>query len=272
VPEIRKSQAPDSPLSKVVPRDRNGISLKDRGIVTAYATVTSNVLPGQLIRQLVAAVVFPVIGYRPKRIPAQTWDREYREGKWRFLREVENIGGTASILGYCEHLNPQAILDVGCGEGLLAKKLKLLPYSSYLGLDVSREAIAQAQHLADHRTRFVVAEADAFQWDGTFDVIVFNQILYYLPDPAATTVRYRGMLAPEGRIIVSIFDSPRTREAWRTVKRAHKVEDEMTITQGTSRTMTAVLTRDAPIWQRQSRGWSLNSPMPAGNSTRFVRS
>jgi len=211
------------------------------------------VLLVQRMRQLVAAAVFPLIGYRPRRVSAQTWDREYRDGKWRYLREMENIGGLASILGYCEHLNPQTILDVGCGEGLLAKKLKLLPYGSYLGLDISREAIAQAQNLADHRTRFVVAEADAFQWDGTFDVIVFSQILYYLPDPAATIVRYRGMLAPEGRIIFSVYDSPRTREAWRVVKRACKVEDEMTITQGTCQTITAVLHFDG-------RGAHVRSP------------
>ena len=35
-------------------------------------------------------------------------------------------------MGYCQHLAPANILDAGCGEGLLAAKLRLLDYERYL--------------------------------------------------------------------------------------------------------------------------------------------
>ena len=195
----------------------------------------------QRARQLLAAFVFPLIGYRPQTVTAQTWDREYREGKWRFLRGIENIAGLAAILGYCEFLDPKSILDVGCGEGLLAGKLRLLPYEDYLGLDVSGEAIAQAGRLADGRTGFTVAQAGSFDPGRRFDVIVFNQSLYYLPDPAAILTRYRQFLARDGRFIISMVDSPRSRAAWRQVRRVLRVEDQMVTVQNKGKVVTAVL-------------------------------
>lgn len=195
----------------------------------------------QRAKQVLAAFVFPLIGYRPQKVSAQTWDREYREGKWRYLRGIENIAGLAAILGYCEFLDPKSILDVGCGEGLLAGKLRLLSYADYLGLDVSAEAIAQAGRLADDRTRFTVAQADSFDPGRTFNVIVFNQSLYYLPEPAAILARYQRFLAPGGRFIISMVDTPRSRAAWRQVRRVLRVEDEMVTIQNRGKVVTAVL-------------------------------
>ncbi len=77
---------------------------------------------------------------------------------------MDSLAGLVSILGYCQFLNPASILDAGCGEGLLAEKLKILPYKSYLGMDVSKEAIAIAtKRLGDDRSRFTVADAWAFR-------------------------------------------------------------------------------------------------------------
>jgi SAM-dependent methyltransferase len=89
------------------------------------------------LKGLVGAALFPLLGYRPQRVSADAWDREYRDGAWDYLAGIENVAGLASVLGYCQHLNPAAILDAGCGEGLLAAKLKLLAYERYLGLDIS---------------------------------------------------------------------------------------------------------------------------------------
>lgn len=194
------------------------------------------------IKDMARAMVFGLIGYRPQRVSPQTWDAEYRGGQWEYLRRMDNLAGLISILGYCQYLNPASILDVGCGEGLLAEKLKLLPYTSYLGIDVSGEAIASATaRLGDARSRFVVAEAQSFQSDARFDVIVFNQSLYYLPDPAGVMTHYRALLAPQGRIIVSMTHNARNRAVWPLVESVLCVEDAMTITQGKGRVTTKVL-------------------------------
>jgi trans-aconitate methyltransferase len=194
------------------------------------------------IKEMARSLVFGLSGYRPQRVSPETWDREYREGQWDYLRRMDSLAGLVSILGYCQFLEPASILDAGCGEGLLAEKLKLLPYTSYLGMDVSQEAIALAsKRLGDDRSRFTVADAWAFQTDARFDVIVFNQSLYYLTDPAGVLQKYQAMLAPSGRIIVSMVDNARTRAVWRLIDPALRIEDAMTTIQGKGRVTTKVM-------------------------------
>ena len=194
------------------------------------------------IKELARAVLFTLTGYRPQQVSAETWDREYRDGQWEYLRKMDSLAGLVSILGYCQFLNPASILDAGCGEGLLAEKLKILPYKSYLGMDVSREAIAIATNrLADDRSRFTVADAWAFETCERFDVIVFNQSLYYLTDPAGILKKYRAMLNPGGRIIVSMVDNAGTRSVWRLIDPVFGIEDAMTTMQGKGTVVTKVM-------------------------------
>jgi len=194
------------------------------------------------IKELARAVVFGLTGYRPQQVSAETWDREYQGGQWEYLRKIDSLAGLVSILGYCQFLNPASILDAGCGEGLLAEKLKILPYKTYLGMDVSREAIAIATNrLGDDRSRFTVADAWAFETDEHFDVIVFNQSLYYLTDPAGILKKYRAMLNPGGRIIVSMVDNARTRAVWRLIDPVFGIEDAMTTMQGKGTVVTKVM-------------------------------
>lgn len=194
-----------------------------------------------IVRKIASYAVFQMIGFRPTPVSAQVWDREYKSGRWDYLGALDNLGGLASVLGYCQFLEPAAILDVGCGAGLLAKKLKVLPYKSYLGVDLSAEAIAQAAPVADARTAFAVAEAGDFHSDRQFDVVIFCQILNYIPDPDAVLARYARYLTPNGRIIVSMYNTGRTRAAWNPIEKAMVVEDAMSVTQGTGTTTTKVL-------------------------------
>jgi 2-polyprenyl-3-methyl-5-hydroxy-6-metoxy-1,4-benzoquinol methylase len=195
----------------------------------------------ELVRKIAGYAFFQVMGYRPFAVNADTWDREYRSGAWDFLGAMDNLGGLASILGYCQFLAPASILDVGCGAGLLARKLKMLPYESYLGIDLSAEAIAQAAPVCDHRTVFALAGAEDFETDRRFDVIIFSQILNYIPDPDAMLARYTKFLTPAGRIVVSLYQAPRTRAAWRVIDRTMRTDDAMTVTQGPGTTTTKVL-------------------------------
>ena len=194
-----------------------------------------------IVRKIASYAVFQVIGFRPAPVSAQAWDREYQSGHWDFLGRLDSLGGLASVLGYCQFLEPASILDVGCGAGLLAKKLKVLPYKSYLGVDLSAEAIAQAAPVADARTAFAVAEAGDFHSDRRFDLIIFSQIMNYIPDPDAMLARYARYLTPQGRIIVSLYNTGRTRAAWSLMEKTMTVEDTMTVTQATGTTTTKVL-------------------------------
>jgi len=193
------------------------------------------------IKQALAFPLFKLIGYRPHRVSTQTWDRQYRAGHWDFLGRLDNLGGLLTVFGYCQYLSPDAILDVGCGEGLLANKLKVLPYRQFVGVDISSAAIAKAQRLlGDARTSFVVGDAHEFVPEMAFDVIIFNQCLYYMPDPVGMIRRYAKFLKPSGRIIVSLCDAGRSRAVWSLILGHLDVEDEITVVQSSGRTTTRI--------------------------------
>ncbi|MBS0471725.1 MAG: class I SAM-dependent methyltransferase [Proteobacteria bacterium] len=193
------------------------------------------------LKEIVSGPVFRVLGYRPQTVSVSTWDKEYRQGDWNYLEDIGSIAGQATILGYCQFLKPATILDVGCGAGALAEKLKLLPYRAFLGIDISAEAIAQAAPRADFRTTFAVSPADGFHTDKRFDLIIFNQCVNYFEDPAAVMAHYRALLAPNGRIIVSMCETARARAAWPLVEKHLAVEDAITYIQAEGRGTTKVL-------------------------------
>jgi 2-polyprenyl-3-methyl-5-hydroxy-6-metoxy-1,4-benzoquinol methylase len=195
------------------------------------------------IRDIFKAPALRLLGYRPQRVSADAWDREYRDGRWSFLESMGCVAGTAAIMGYVQFLAPASILDVGCGAGILANKLKVLPYRSFLGIDLSPEAVAQADAAADARTTFAAADAETFETDRRFDVIIFNQCMYYMRDPRATIAHYARFLSPNGRIIVAMADNARATVAWPLIARDMVVEDWTTHEQAEGRGTVKVLRR-----------------------------
>src|SRR5689334_13385699 len=55
------------------------------------------------------------------------WERLYRDGNWGFLGDLSELGHYSVLVGYLARLKPRgAILDVGCGAGLLFEQFR--PY------------------------------------------------------------------------------------------------------------------------------------------------
>jgi 2-polyprenyl-3-methyl-5-hydroxy-6-metoxy-1,4-benzoquinol methylase len=130
--------------------------------------------------------------------------REHQDSGWARLRSVAELGRYSVIRGWCQHFAPEgAILDVGCGEGILQEHLT--GYGQYTGIDLFPETIARASVKADARTRFVQADAATYEPAAPVDVIIWNECLYYLSNPIQTIARYKGFLRPGGVIIVSMF-------------------------------------------------------------------
>lgn len=138
-------------------------------------------------------------------ISDKTWDQEYDSGKWDYLSTTQEFGRYSVISGYCEHLKPGArVLDVGCGSGILAHWLSSAGISSYVGVDLSAVAIEQARRSNFQGAEFDVADASIFETSRVFDVIVFNEMLYYLKTPEKHVRRIARALAPDG-ILSSVF-------------------------------------------------------------------
>jgi SAM-dependent methyltransferase len=183
----------------------------------------------------------------PTSYSAEDWDKEYATGHLKRLENLAEIGHYGVILNYARVLEPRSILDVGCGNGILSPLLNHLSYESYLGVDLSPEAIRMAtENHGNARNRFIVADAESFQSDQDFDLIIFNECLYYLKDPRGLMVSYKRWLRPGGHILVSMYISPANKEIW------HKLEGDFAL-------------KDSMVaWNlRISGGWSVGLLVPA---------
>jgi trans-aconitate methyltransferase len=102
------------------------------------------------------------------------------------------------------------LLDIGCGPGTLRP---LVSRFDYTGLDLSESDIRTALE-RDPGSRYILADADSWQSSQMFDVIVFNEVLYYLDDFDRTLHRYFNLLKDGGVLAVSIFNK---RGLWKNV-------------------------------------------------------
>jgi 2-polyprenyl-3-methyl-5-hydroxy-6-metoxy-1,4-benzoquinol methylase len=142
--------------------------------------------------------------------PAQIWEAQYAAGRWDFLAQLPELARFSVLAGYICHLKPGgAVLDTGCGQGILLSRLPSACYSRYVGIDVSDSAIAVAQKRQSERSTFLVADCEEYSPAERFDVIVFNEVLCCLRDPVRTVERYARSLSPDGLLLVSLCTAAR---------------------------------------------------------------
>lgn len=102
------------------------------------------------------------------------------------------------------HLNGKAVLDVGCGGGILAESMAALG-ARVTGIDLAEKPLKVAQlHLLESGQqvdyRMISAEALAAETPASFDVVTCMEMLEHVPDPAAT-VRACGELVKPGGLV-----------------------------------------------------------------------
>jgi 2-polyprenyl-3-methyl-5-hydroxy-6-metoxy-1,4-benzoquinol methylase len=149
-------------------------------------------------------------------IDQATWDREYAAGEWSKLGKLDEMPRYALVSGYIRTIGATAsVLDVGCGEGNLSHWLFESGKRRYVGVDVSRIAILEARARSSNEARFEAADAATFDPGEQFDIIVLNEVLYYMPEPEAVLDRYASFLAPGGVLIISMYRVPESLCAWR---------------------------------------------------------
>jgi 2-polyprenyl-3-methyl-5-hydroxy-6-metoxy-1,4-benzoquinol methylase len=107
------------------------------------------------------------------------------------------------------------VLDIGCGDGLLAQRLA--PVSrSVTGIDPDPAAIARAtDRLASHR-HVTVAQHNLEEYhagEQRFDVITFIASLHHM-DLRASLIKARDMLTPTGEIAVVGCSANKTVRDW----------------------------------------------------------
>lgn len=167
---------------------------------------------------------------RGRPVAVEIWDDQYRRGHWQILASVDELPRYAVIAGYIRCLGRRpAVLDVGCGNGQLLAVLGEDSLSDYHGIDISAEAVAQARGRACAIASF--EQADFTRWRAlrTFDVVVFNEVLYYADHPVRTVEGYIDALTADGVMIVSMFRHRNTKLIWREIGRHFTMFDAVEI-------------------------------------------
>lgn len=98
------------------------------------------------------------------------------------------------------------ILDIGCGSGYAVTRFLGRQGDEILGIDVYPANIAYAtEHFGQGGLRFECADVNALTLDGrSFDIVVMADVLEHLQDPSAMLVAADSLLAPEGRLLVTV--------------------------------------------------------------------
>jgi 2-polyprenyl-3-methyl-5-hydroxy-6-metoxy-1,4-benzoquinol methylase len=153
--------------------------------------------------------------YRPQRWSRQRWEDAYECGEFDYLSDPCELPRYSVLIGYLRTFADRpAVLDIGCGAGWLRQLLADTDFSSYTGIDISKKAIDKAAILADSRTDFIlgdVGEAELPQ----VDVVVLNEVLYYISSPDAFLEQIKSLVRPKGLVLTSIWRHAGDRALWR---------------------------------------------------------
>ncbi len=127
---------------------------------------------------------------------AHVYDTQYLE---------EQEAKTATIKQNLRLKNSKAVLDLGCGSGILIKhladKTKL-----YVGVDISRELLKYARRKAKPclNSALILADADNLPFHGqTFDAVFTVTLLQNMPAPNSTLTEINRVSKAGASIIVT---------------------------------------------------------------------
>eukprot|EP01038_Epipyxis_sp_PR26KG_P013067 gene13067-17516_t len=138
-------------------------------------------------------------------ISASKWDQEYKSGQWHYLQTIPIERARNSIISVlCDaYASNGSVLDVGSGEGVFSDFLGRQQKRRYMGIDISAKAIAIGKEKRP-RLKFLVTTAEDFNTTRKFDIIVFNEVLYYTNHNFIMN-KYKEFLSPNGLIIISVW-------------------------------------------------------------------
>ena len=93
-------------------------------------------------------------------------------------RKLDQVNG---IIQELPSENTQKVIEVGCGEGILAN-MAAEKFRDYLGVDISRTALKRAKERNQSHANLKFEANDFFQMnleDGHYDLMIFSEVFFY---------------------------------------------------------------------------------------------
>ena len=174
-----------------------------------------------------------VLPHQPERWSSDEWTDAYGSGRLEYYGTLDELARYSLLVGYVGFFFPPGpdrsaprVLDVGCGTGLLRARLDGTGVGDYVGVDLSPTAVEAAERRRLPRSRFVVGDAAALDL-GRFDVVVLNEMLYYVDDVDGFFERLCDLLEPSGLLLVSMWRHAGDRSLWRSVDERFPLVDRV---------------------------------------------
>ncbi|HEV2432273.1 MAG TPA: bifunctional 2-polyprenyl-6-hydroxyphenol methylase/3-demethylubiquinol 3-O-methyltransferase UbiG [Burkholderiales bacterium] len=129
------------------------------------------------------------------------WDPE---GEFRPLHDInplrlEWIARHAELAG-------AAVLDVGCGGGILAEAMARRG-ARVTGIDLSEKALRVAQlHLHESKLDIRYEKSSVEDYAGEFDLVTCMELLEHVPQPASMVAGCARLVRPGGRVFFSTIN------------------------------------------------------------------
>jgi SAM-dependent methyltransferase len=101
-------------------------------------------------------------------------------------------------------LAPGRMLDVGCGDGRLAREIKqVLPRVVVHGCDLSVAALARAEGL-DRRYAVDLNVDRLPEPDGSLDLVVASEVIEHVIEPGRAVAEFHRVLKPGGHVLITV--------------------------------------------------------------------
>jgi len=132
---------------------------------------------------------------------AAHWDEIWgREGLGTWRQYPERFARIANLVPVGAR-----VLDVGCGVGVLLRRLRRDAHCEVFGIDISLSAIRTLKGIGVHGAVGVVPQLPVAT--AAFDVVTATELLEHVDDPLATLLELARCLRPGGLLIVTTPDN-----------------------------------------------------------------
>ena len=152
----------------------------------------------------------------PELVAAQYADERALAARRRVWNEfADGRNGDDVTFDAVTEAHPRRLLEVGCGWGAMAERIRGGTDADVTALDASSRMVELAR---SRGVRAFVASADALPFaDAAFDTVLANAMLYHVPDVERGLDEIARVLTDDGHLIATTFGADNLREVWELV-------------------------------------------------------